>query len=271
MKTIFRMAIMLGMLLFIPCLYSSGQVSVTPDSTPPHPSSMFEVKATDKGMLIPRMSLAQRLAIGTPAIGLMVYQINGVSGFYYYNGSNWDRIGKNAGHYVGELYGGGVVLWADYVGEHGLICSMVDLNNSQVWSNITNVMIGNTAQSDWDGLGNTMAIVSQYQHESSAAQLCLNYVNVNYGTGTYDDWYLPSIAELIHLFNNIYEVQKTLDNDGNPATTHVTNNFYWSSTELDNISVWGCGLQSGIGGLIGFMPSTKEKNISSYVRAVRAF
>jgi hypothetical protein len=38
------------------------------------------------------MTSAQRVAIGTPATGLMVYQTDGTAGFYYYNGSSWVLI-----------------------------------------------------------------------------------------------------------------------------------------------------------------------------------
>ncbi len=61
-----------------------GVGTLTPDD-----SSILEVKSTDKGMLIPRMTQTQRNAISTPATGLMVYQIDATSGFYFYNGSTW--------------------------------------------------------------------------------------------------------------------------------------------------------------------------------------
>ncbi|MDW8418437.1 MAG: tail fiber domain-containing protein [Chitinophagales bacterium] len=50
----------------------------------PHPSSILELSATDKGLLIPRMTSAQRNAISNPADGLLVYDIT-VGCFYYYN------------------------------------------------------------------------------------------------------------------------------------------------------------------------------------------
>lgn len=95
-------------------------------------------------------------------------------------------------HYIGELYGGGVVFWVDHTGEHGLIVSMVDLSSDFIWSNISDLFIGTT--NDWDGAGNTTAIIGQAGHTSSAAKLCDDYTNADYGTGTYSDWYLPSIA-----------------------------------------------------------------------------
>ncbi|MEE4196243.1 MAG: hypothetical protein V2I54_01245 [Bacteroidales bacterium] len=52
------------------------------------PSAMLDVKSTDKGILIPRLTSIQREAINSPATGLMVYDIN-FNSFFYYDGSNW--------------------------------------------------------------------------------------------------------------------------------------------------------------------------------------
>lgn len=41
----------------------------------PHPSSIVDLTANDKGLLVPRMSSAQRLAIANPANGLLVFDI----------------------------------------------------------------------------------------------------------------------------------------------------------------------------------------------------
>ncbi len=172
--------------------------------------------------------------------------------------------GSTSGHYVGELYGGGVVFWVDQTGQHGLIVSMVDLSTAQAWSNLSSVLIGITAQSDWNGNSNTTAITGQSGHTSSAAKLCADYTNADYGTGTYSDWYLPSRCELNHLWNNMYEVQKTLDSDGNATTTALVKTFYWTSSELSGTNVWGFYIYSGNTGYNG-------KNETYYVRAVRTF
>jgi hypothetical protein len=164
--------------------------------------------------------------------------------------------------YVGELYGGGVVFWVDHTGQHGLIVSMVDLSTNQQWSNVTNTLIGTT--NDWDGATNTSAIIEQSGHTSSAAQLCTDYTNDDYGTGIFSDWYLPSVAELNHVWNNFYEVQKALTNDGNPATTPLVRTGYWSSSERDAYYVWGFNFYAGY-------TTNYYKYVSHYVRAVRAF
>jgi hypothetical protein len=73
----------------------SQTVVVTDDSgyTTGHASSVLDVKSTSKGLLIPRVTLAQRNSISSPATGLMVFQTDNTPGFYYYNGSSWTSVG----------------------------------------------------------------------------------------------------------------------------------------------------------------------------------
>lgn len=56
-----------------------------------HASAMLEVSANDKGILIPRMSSAQRNAIASPATGLLVFDTT-VSGFVFFNGNVWVNL-----------------------------------------------------------------------------------------------------------------------------------------------------------------------------------
>jgi hypothetical protein len=55
------------------------------------PSAMLDVKSSSKGMLVPRMSGAQRLAIASPADGLLVYDETD-SSFFFYNGMAWVNL-----------------------------------------------------------------------------------------------------------------------------------------------------------------------------------
>lgn len=244
-------------------LYS--QVGINTDGSSPTGSSILDIKSTTAGLLIPRMTLSERNSISNPATGLMIYQTDNAAGFYYYNGSIWVGIVSNT-HYVGELYGGGVVFWVDHTGQHGLIASMIDIGTVHAWSNVSSTLIGITAQSDWDGLSNSNAIVGQPGHTNSAAKVCFDYVNADYGTGIYSDWYLPAIGELNHLWNNIYEVQKTLDSDSNPATKAITKSLYWSSSE-SNYLVFNAWLFYFSNGYSVYY----NKSNSYYVRAVRSF
>ncbi len=60
-----------------------AQNNVGIGTTTPSPSAALDVTATDKGVLVPRLTTAQRLAIATPTEGLLVYDIN-VDCFFFY-------------------------------------------------------------------------------------------------------------------------------------------------------------------------------------------
>jgi hypothetical protein len=75
-------------------LLLSQNVSLNEDGSKADTSAILDIKSTSKGMLIPRMTQLERLAIASPANGLMVFQTDGPSGFYYYE-SAWKLIGSS--------------------------------------------------------------------------------------------------------------------------------------------------------------------------------
>jgi hypothetical protein len=70
--------------------YSGGNVGI--GTALPAVSAALDISATDKGMLVPRLSLVQRDAIVTPATGLLIYQTDNTPGFYFYNGTQWASV-----------------------------------------------------------------------------------------------------------------------------------------------------------------------------------
>ncbi len=76
-------------------------------TTKPDQSAVLDINSTNKGLLIPRMSLQQRSAIQAPAQGLMVYQSDFLSGFYFYDGTQWKPLASgNENNSVGETVDG---------------------------------------------------------------------------------------------------------------------------------------------------------------------
>ena len=68
-------------------LYVTGSEGIgtsTPDGT-----SILEMQSNSKGLLMPRLTAAQKNAIVTPAQGLIIYQTDSVPGFYFYKQNNW--------------------------------------------------------------------------------------------------------------------------------------------------------------------------------------
>jgi hypothetical protein len=68
-------------------------------------TAILDVTSTTQGVLIPRMTSAQRTAILAPATGLLVYQSDGTTGFYFYNGAAWTSLNTPGGTAAGDLSG----------------------------------------------------------------------------------------------------------------------------------------------------------------------
>jgi hypothetical protein len=63
-------------------------VGIRTDENPFSPSAILDVAATDSGMLIPRMTTAQRNAILGPGAGLMIFNTD-CNNFNVFNGTEW--------------------------------------------------------------------------------------------------------------------------------------------------------------------------------------
>ena len=84
---------LIALMLFTALGYS--QVGINTNN--PDASSALEIESTTGGILIPRLTETQRDDISAPATGLMIYQTNGTSGFYFWDGAAWTKIDGVAG------------------------------------------------------------------------------------------------------------------------------------------------------------------------------
>ncbi len=71
-----------------------GNVSI--GATSAATTAALDIQSTSKGLLIPRLTTAQRDAIPTPDLGLMIYNTS-TSAFNYYNGGSWVPVGGGSG------------------------------------------------------------------------------------------------------------------------------------------------------------------------------
>lgn len=74
-------------------------VAINNNSSSPDASALLDVQSTTQGVLFPRMLEAERIAIVSPATGLVVYQTDGVNGYYYNSGTAvtpvWVRLSND--------------------------------------------------------------------------------------------------------------------------------------------------------------------------------
>jgi hypothetical protein len=86
-------------LLMLYCIKGKAQVGVGTIS--PNSSAQLDISSTSKGLLIPRLTAAQKSAIASPAEGLIIYQTDGTKGFYYNAGTpaspNWTMVQTGGG------------------------------------------------------------------------------------------------------------------------------------------------------------------------------
>lgn len=81
----------------------TAQAQVGIGTTTPDTSSALDIVSDSRGVLVPRLTLVQRNMITAPANGLLIYQTDDTPGFYFYTGSQWQRLVNNteaAGNYV---------------------------------------------------------------------------------------------------------------------------------------------------------------------------
>ncbi len=78
--------------------FSTGQVQINPGAITPtlDVSAQLDIKSTTRGLLLPRMTKAQRDAITTPADGLILYQTDGTAGVKARIGGAWYTLNTTA-------------------------------------------------------------------------------------------------------------------------------------------------------------------------------
>ena len=226
----------------------------------PDASAALDITSTTGGLLVPRMTAAQRDAITTPSQGLIIFcsdcafgegelQIRLTSSWKNTIGGDVNDPGPLA---IGDTYQGGIVFYLDGNGG-GLIAAPSDQSSAE-WG-CDGQSIGGTGSAVGTGAANTTAIVSGCSETAIAAKICADYTD-----GTYSDWFLPSKDALNLMYENIGPGDELgLGDIGNFGL-----NPYWSSTEFGNDGAWFQTFHDG-------GQYFSNKNFTVNVRAVRAF
>lgn len=244
---------------------SSGSVGV--GTTTPNASALMEVSSTTKGLLIPRMTQANRNAIASPATGLLIFQTDNTPGFYYYSGSVWKSVkefSSNTPYSIGDSIQGGFIFYLDPSGVHGLIAASLNSiteATTYLWGCNGEALTAARGTAVGSGQANTLTIV--YDPCASiggggVSDIAAERADNIYFENGYSDWYLPSKDELELMHQNLHVAGK----GGFGA-----NQYYWSSTESDANNAW----RMQFTGNASTAPETAGKTSSARVRMIRAF
>jgi hypothetical protein len=301
LKRLLTMAVLVLITAASHQVHAQNGVGINPTGAAADPSAALDVAATNKGVLVPRMTAAEKVAIASPANGLLIFQTDGISGFWYYNattnawmqavgpqgaagangqggvttagaGINVTGAGTVASPYVvsttspcglaiGQTYQGGIIFYLDPSGCHGLVCAPTDIIPFGVYW--SNVLYPQyfTGCGLFEGKYNTDVITTGQNTQIDNAAAYLCFLS---SLGGFNDWYLPSIEELNKMFQNIGQGNALgLGNIGSFL------GYYWSSSDFDGGKAWLQGFGTSPG--TDIIQGTSLKTNTYNVRAIRAF
>jgi len=255
-------------------LAAFAQVGINTNT--PEASAALDITSSSGGLLVPRITAIQRDAITTPSQGLIIFCTDCASGegeLQISLTSAWKNLTVSDVNdppppQVGDLYLGGIVFYilqsgdSGYVeGEtHGLVCALSDYGLVEWGCHGTDILnIPNVTSSPPTGAG--AEIGDGVTNTDNLLADCPNPPAVLAARTLGPDWFIPSVNELILMYENKTTINTSASaNGGNP----FIDNYYWSSTEFDMNSVWVKFLGNG-------HQTNYVKNNPYVLRAVRAF
>lgn len=210
--------------LVMACSKASAQsFAINSNGAAAHNSAILDITSTAKGMLVPRLSAAQRTAIAAPAKGLLVYDST-VNQFAYYDGtawlmlnaggSSWTVSGSNQYSNVTGNVGIGVTAPASklHVIGNAIIGSVTNTNtgaNSLVAGNgntvtATHALVSGNANT---AAGNYSVVLNNSNTTTAAATTSIaggfhSYVNANLGLAIGNSDTTNAIGGAAFGFNN---------------------------------------------------------------------
>ena len=258
MKTL--ILIFAAVIIFFP---SKAQVGI--GTTTPNNSAALEIKDTAKGLLIPRMTMAQRLAIQNPAEGLMVYQKDSTKGFWHFDGVQWRNIYSSS--YSNSVGGKNKIIIADSVTNaqaqailasdfgpntqeiYVYSCPLLTTLNLSMFTSTTNILITDNPVLGSVNLSNLKTCAGHIYFSNCPALISVNFAsleNVFFNKNASDVAVLISKTHITNLnFPALKKANGSVFIDSNPFTSainfpvlkDITNLYITFNLSLSNLSV----------------------------------
>lgn len=125
---------------------------------------------------------------------------------------------------------------------HGLVVGLkVQLSSWGTYGETTNITDSKT-DGIFRGYSNTKSLVSGHSGYAIVSAYNSLKSGVTLPPGKTSGWYVPSVGELMTLYQAKFEVNASLSTLG---STSLSSSTYWSSGESDLYSAWTVGLNSG--------------------------
>ena len=165
---------------------------------------------------------------------------------------------------VGDETEGGIVFYVDSTGQHGLVLAIQDIEGTYEWGCFDEDVEGADGQAIGTGYQNTLDILNQgcttENGDISATQAVLGLESEGY-----NDWYLPSMIELLEIYNTLIDAPITSHTEANLILLNLNNSSYWTSSEGGSQQSWYLDL-SNSAFITGY-----DKSQSCSIRPIRSF
>jgi len=160
----------------------------------PNNSAQLDITSTNKGLLTPRMTQAQRNAIASPANGLLIYQTDNTPGFYFYNGTGWSALNTGGttdlvlpyySTYTGSLLGTKTAMRIDLLNPPAIYNSTAfasEVNNSSGIGMYSKANVGGAVAAKFTTAGGS-PLVPFYALVTDSGSNILNSLSGNTGIG----------------------------------------------------------------------------------------
>jgi hypothetical protein len=233
---------------FILNAVSAQSVAINTDGSVADGTAILDVKSSAKGLLIPRLTSAQRTGITTPATGLLVFDTD-TNAFWYYNGTGWLKLdvagnnwslGGNSGttagtHYIGTSDNKPLVIKvnsqnAGFIGITGIGGSNTSWGYQALLNNITGV--NSTAVGAQALINNTSGVYNTAIGSGALYSNTSGYSNTAIGTTALH-------GNVGGMENTAVGLQALISNVGGGGNTAIGNYANVSAGNLSNATAIG--------------------------------